>query len=73
MGTLYAAGQGVPKDSVQAYMWLTVAGSQGSEAGRQNALRARDAVAQQMTPAQHQEAGKLAQEWMAQNPAEESR
>ena len=73
LGTLYAAGQGVPKDSVQAYMWLTVAGSQGSEAGRQNALKTRDMVALQMTPAQIREAEKLARDWTAQNPAEESR
>ena len=73
LGTLYATGQGVPKDSVQAYMWLTVAGSQGSEAGRQNALKTRDMLAQQMTSAQIQEAEKLAREWMAQNPAEENR
>lgn len=73
LGTLYATGQGVPKDSVQAYMWLTLAGSQGSEAGRQNVLKTRDVLAQQMTPPQIQEAEKLAREWTAQKPAEESR
>jgi hypothetical protein len=68
LGTLYATGQGVGKDPVQAHMWLTLAGSQGNEAARQNALRTRDLLAEQMTPAQIREAEKLAREWTASNP-----
>ena len=68
LGTLYATGQGVGKDLVQAHLWLTLAGSQGNEAARQNALRTRDLLAEQMTPAQIQEAEKLAREWAATNP-----
>jgi hypothetical protein len=71
LGTMYATGQGVAKDLVQAHMWLSLAGTQGNEATRQGTLRTRDLLAEQMTPEQIQEAERLARDWTAQNAASE--
>jgi TPR repeat protein len=71
LGTMYATGQGVGKDLVQAHMWLTLSAQQGNEPTRQNTLRIRDRLAEQMTPEQIVEAERLARDWSAQNaPAE---
>ena len=59
LGRLYANGQGVPQDYVQAHMWLNLAAGNGYEA----ATGYRDDLARQMTPAQIAEAQKLAREW----------
>ncbi|MGZ9021055.1 MAG: hypothetical protein ACXW3S_14080 [Rhodoplanes sp.] len=37
LGLAYAMGEGVPKDALQAYMWLNLAAAQGTE----NAARSR--------------------------------
>src|SRR5438477_166305 len=63
LGSMYVAGQGVPKDFVQAYFWFTVASEQNDPTAKQNALNDRALVARQMTPAQIEEAEKLATEW----------
>ena len=63
---MYANGEGVPRDFVEAYKWYTVAASRipASEAElRERARKNRDAVASKMTPAQIAEAQKLAGEW----------
>ncbi len=57
LGVMYGKGQGVPQDSVQAYMWYDLAAS------RYPPGEDRDAVAERMTPAQISEAQKLAREW----------
>ncbi len=59
LGLLYATGQGVPRDYVQAYMWLELLAAQDD----QSAVSNRDAVARRMTPEQIAEAQKLAREW----------
>ncbi len=64
LGTMYAKGQGVPQDFVQAHMWLNLAaaGLTPGEA-RDTAAVNRDTVEGKMTPAQVAEAQRLAREW----------
>ncbi len=64
LGFLYAEGRGVPRDFVQAYKWYSLAGANGNK----NAATLRDALAKQMTPAQIDEAQKLAREWTPTTP-----
>src|SRR6516162_2600844 len=45
LGVMYYNGQGVPRDYVQAYMWLTLVATQEPDAEVQ-----RDAAASEMTP-----------------------
>jgi TPR repeat protein len=66
LGFQYDKGQGVPQDYVQAHMWYNLAASRfsASEAEHRNkAIKNRDIVARNMTPAQIAEAQKLAREW----------
>ena len=56
---MYDDGQGVPHDIVQAQKWYILAATNGDKP----AALLRDALANQMTPAQIAEAKKLAQEW----------
>jgi hypothetical protein len=60
LGLMYAQGQGVPRDYVQAHMWFNLAASQGNF---RRSVKARDAIASLMTPAQIAEAQRLAREW----------
>ncbi len=59
LGLMYAEGQGVPQDVVQAHLWMHLAAAKGDE----DALKARDLLAELMTPAQLTEAHRLAREW----------
>ena len=59
LGVLYDNGLGVPQDKVRAYMWFTLSAAQG----RDGAAAFRDLIARRMTPAQIEEAQKLAREW----------
>jgi TPR repeat protein len=45
LGLMYKNGQGVPKDSVQAYMWFTLA----VEHGNVDAVRNRESIAYLLT------------------------
>ena len=56
---MYDNGEGVPQDYVTAHMWFNLAAASGNK----DAVKARDIVAAQMTPAQIAEAQKLAREW----------
>jgi TPR repeat protein len=55
---MYATGQSVPQDYVQAFVWFNLAASELDKAARN-----RDVVASKMTPAQIAEAQRLVQEW----------
>ncbi len=59
LGVMYAKGEGVPQDYVQARMWVNLAAAQGNEQAR----KAVDLLAEKMTPAQIAEAQRLAREW----------
>jgi uncharacterized protein len=57
LGFLYLRGHGVPQDYVQAHMWFNLAAVRFPRAPA-----VRDFVARKMTPAQIEEAQKLARE-----------
>ncbi len=59
LGMMYEKGRGVRKNYVQAHMWTNLAVAQGHELAR----KARDLLAEKMTPAQLDEAQRLAREW----------
>ena len=59
LGVMYAEGLGVRQDYVQAHLWFNLAAAQGIEKARKN----RDIAAARMTPAQINEAQRLAREW----------
>ncbi len=59
LGVMYLEGRGVPQDYVQAHMWIKLAAAQGKESFR----KSRDLLAELMTPAQIDEAQRLAREW----------
>ena len=60
LGVLYGSGYGMPQDLVQAHKWFNLSAAKGDNVG----AATRDALAILMTPAQIDEAEKLAREWM---------
>ncbi len=62
LGVMYEFGRGVPKDYALAYMWLNLAAA-GESTARENAVKARDALATMMAPAQIAEAQRMSREW----------
>ena len=63
LGVMYALGQGVPRDNVQAYMWFDLSARYLEGVERDRMVRIRDVIASDMTPAQIAEAQRLAREW----------
>jgi TPR repeat protein len=63
LGYMYADGRGVPKNYVNAYIWLNLSAAQGDRVGGDVAVKLRDLVEQRMTPVQLTEAKKFAYEW----------
>ena len=61
LGLLYAEGQGVPQDDVLAHMWMNLAAAKGV----QEAVKGRDLLEKNMTPAQIGRAQRLARDWKA--------
>ena len=59
LGIIYSQGRGVPKDSVQAYRWYTLAAGQGDDL----AGKFKDHLEKSMTLDQLAEAQRLAREW----------
>ena len=59
LGLMYAQGRGVLQNFILAHKWYNLSAAHGE----QRAAEARDALAQQMTPAQIAEAQQLAREW----------
>ena len=57
LGVLYAKGEGVPQDYVQAHMWFSLSAAQDGDTNN------RDIIAAKITPAQIAEAQKLTREW----------
>jgi TPR repeat protein len=64
LGMMYAEGEGVPKDLVQAHVWLNIAGANGDK----DAKKSLAIVEEQMTSEQKAEAMKLARELFAKLP-----
>ncbi len=59
LGLMYAKGQGVAQNYIQAYMWETLAAAQGND----NASKGLEILEKQMSPDQLAEAQRLAREW----------
>ena len=64
LGRMYDGGKGVAQDYVQAHVWFELSAA-GYPAGQDHddAVRLRDLAASKMTPAQLEEAQRLAREW----------
>lgn len=60
LGVMYREGHGVTKDTVQAHKWFNIAAAQGHT----DAEKARQKVAEDMTPQEVIKAQELAREWM---------
>jgi len=64
LGLMYGQGQGVPQDYVRAHTWFNIAAAGESDnETREEIVKARDAIAAKMTPAQIAEAQRMAREW----------
>src|SRR6266481_492064 len=59
LGVMYAEGRGVPQDYVRAHMWISLSAAQGE----QRAVKTLEMAERWMTPAQINEAQKLARDW----------
>lgn len=63
LGVMYAEGQGVPQDYVQAHMWVNLAASGATGDDQRKFAAGRDLLAGKMTAEQIAEAQRLAREW----------
>ena len=61
---MYANGKGVPKDLVQAHVWLNIAGANGNQSAKRYLM----SVESGMAPDQKAEAMKLARKLFAKLP-----
>jgi len=69
LGALYESGKGVKRDYVESHKWFDLAALQN----RENAAKARDAVAERMTRAQIKAAKRRASDWQSKRrPASQS-
>ena len=68
LGEMYHVGRGVSRDNVRAYMWHNLAAQQSLRQGGKSIqyTQRRDAIAQQLTPAQIAEAQRLSQQCQTQ-------
>jgi TPR repeat protein len=64
LALMYAKGQGVPRDYVQAYVWSSLSAASGHQEGVKN----RDTLARGMTPTQIADAKKRASAWKPVQP-----
>jgi TPR repeat protein len=60
---LYANGQGVKQDYVQAYKWFDLAAKHGPVGNRATAESNRDIMADKLTAAQIKQAQELVAQW----------
>ncbi len=63
LGVMYALGQGVPRDYVQAYMWFDLSARYSEGVERDRMVQNRDVILSYLTPAQLAEAQRLARAW----------
>ena len=62
---MYRNGQGVPQDYVETQKWFNLVASRATDDHQKQYVETRDALAEQMTPAQLAEAQKRAADWQA--------
>jgi hypothetical protein len=60
LGVMYAQGQGVERNLVEAHKWFNIAGGAVDEEG----MDLREAVEEEMSPAEISEAMRLAKDWV---------
>ena len=65
LGVMYRDGRGVPQGYVEAHKWHDLAASRITGDTREEYAETRDALAEEMTPAQLAEAQRLARDWQA--------
>jgi TPR repeat protein len=65
LGVMYATGQGVPQDDVEAHKWSNLVASRATSDDQKLFAKIRDVLAKQMTAAQLAEAQRRASEWLA--------
>lgn len=64
LGALYAYGNGVPRDDVQAYKWFSVVAATATDKRLKGlAINSRDAIEKLMTPQEIAKGKKLASQW----------
>ena len=68
LGEMYATGQGVPQDYVQAYFWSSLAASRASGDASRQAMDIRDQAAKRLTPEKLKEAQRMTREWEKSHP-----
>jgi TPR repeat protein len=73
LGVLYNTGRGVPQDNVQAHMWYNLVAARNTGWRREQAVEARDLIADELTPDDLNEAQRLAREWDAAHPRDSPR
>ena len=56
LGVMYSNGEGVPQNDIRAYVWYSVAATQGGEDARGN----RDIVSERLSPAGREQAQQIA-------------
>ena len=66
LGLMYAKGQVVKRDYVEAYMWLNLAAARATGDDQTRFVRERELVAKKMSSKKIAEGQRLAREW---NPA----
>ena len=63
LGVLYARGQGVVQDDIEAFKWLELAADMGIGEDRDKALRARTLLAERLTPVEVSWAAGRVEHW----------
>jgi hypothetical protein len=68
LGLMYANGEGVPQDNVEAYKWFNLATTYADASDRDEFAEARATTAERLTPEQRAEGQKLSREWFTAHP-----
>ncbi len=68
LGNMYETGEGVPQDHVQAHMWYNLVAARNTGELREQAVEARDLIADELTADDLSEAQRLAREWDEAHP-----
>ena len=63
LGVMYANGEGIPQDYIQAHKWLNLAASKAEAKDAEEYRSARDRLAEKMARSQIAEAQRLARDW----------
>ena len=64
LGSMYAGGQGVPANLKEAYFWFDLAANLWSSSHQEEAVRARDLVAQRLSQTDLLNAQHRAEKWL---------